>query len=184
MWWIAVILGSPPSSLFWGNTCLLCHVFLFLFYSPVLVMHILQQGGNKSKYLKPYLCVNVFCSIFDWKWFFFRTLKAFFVLFEAWDPSYSWLFVRGLLFSFWKLVISSFSPIILKFHGDIPWCGCISIHGFRHSTSPVILVTCPLVLGTFILLLIFSPLPSPLSNLLCVFFLELSLDTWQLVLVL
>lgn len=70
---------------------------------------------------------GIFCSIWSLRSFLFLIVCT-------------WLVV------FFLLVISSFCPIILKFHGDIPWCGCIFIHGFRHSTSPVILVTCPLVL--------------------------------------
>ena len=80
-------------------------------------------------------------------------------------PDY--LFICSLLFSLWKLV-ESFAIYYLQIPQPMPWCGCIFIHSFRHSTVSVILLTCPLVRGTLISLLCCSPLFS-----LC-FFLELT----------
>lgn len=35
----------------------------------------------------------------------------------------------------WKLAGSSFSPSVLKFHNDVPWCGNIFIHWASHFQS-------------------------------------------------
>ena len=59
--------------------------------------------------------------------------------------------------SLWKLV-ESFAIHYPQISQPMPWYGCIFIHSFRHSTVSVILISCPLVRGTLIFLLYFSPL--------------------------
>lgn len=120
--------------------------------------------SNKSKYLKPYL--SLFCFL-DGNWRVWMMWKDI-IFIPSWKLFSSELW-RHFSCSLWRLRSFSFLSLcvcglfllsenlksflflpILKCHNGMPWCGCISC--FRHSVKYIILVICPLILGSFILL--------------------------------
>ena len=109
--------------LLWGNTCLLCHIFLFFIYCPVLVMPMFEQGGIRVNIWNCLICKCIYSaflngntvkvySIVGWKLFFFRNLKVFFnSLWSLKSFSFLILFMWPIVFSLKACRIFFFSPL-------------------------------------------------------------------------